>query len=508
MKFKLFYNRVLITVILLMIQIYWLFLLLTRLINYSTVISFVFTLLSIFIILFLIKKDENPSYKIAWIVLVMVLPLFGGLLYVFFGDKRPSKKMRDKFDRQRNKMNNLMSSDKNLISKVESECPRGIGTAKYISNQSNYAISTNTQTKYYPLGESMFEDMIEALRGANHFIFMEYFIVNEGKMWESILSVLEQKIKEGVDVRFVYDDVGSLFTLPQDYFLKLERLGIKCFAFNPFVPVMSLVMNNRDHRKILVVDGYIGFTGGINLSDEYINEYSKYGHWKDTGVRLIGEGVWNLTHMFLEMWNSFRFEDDEYTKFMPRYNHPEEFEFDGYVQAFGDSPLDDESLGENVYLDIVNKANHYVYICTPYLVLDDHMKDSLCLAAKRGVDVRIITPGIPDKKIVYRLTRSNYTPLLKAGVRIYEYAPGFLHAKSFVSDDCCGVVGTINLDYRSLYLHFENGVYLMNCSAIEDLKKDCLETMKKSREIYKEFHIHGMISQLFDAILRLLSPLL
>lgn len=508
MKFKLFHNRVLITVILLLVQIYWLFLLLIRLINYSTVISLMFTILSISIVLFLVKKDENANYKIAWIVLVMVLPLFGGLLYVFLGDKRPSKKMREKFNRQRSKMMNTMPSDKELLSKIEDENPRGIGTAKYISSQSKYSIYSNTQTKYYPLGENMFEDMLEALRNAKHFIFMEYFIVNEGKMWDSILSILEQKVKEGVEVRFVYDDVGSLFTLSQDYFLKLERKGIKCFAFNPFVPVMSLVMNNRDHRKILVVDGYIGFTGGINLADEYINEYSKYGHWKDTGVRLIGEGVWNLTHMFLEMWNSFRLEDSEYSKFMPHMYHTDDFVSDGYVQAFGDSPLDDESVSENVYLDIVNKANKYVYICTPYLVLDDHMKDSLCLAAKRGVDVRIVTPGIPDKKIVYRLTRSNYTPLLKAGVRIYEYAPGFLHAKSFVSDDCCGVVGTINLDYRSLYLHFENGVYMIDSSALADLKQDCLDTMEKSREIYKEFHIHGMISQLFDSILRLLSPLL
>lgn len=505
---KLLNNRILITVVLLAIQIYWLFLMLTRLATYSTWISILFTLLSVVIVLFLVKKDENPNYKIAWIVLVMVLPLFGGLLYLFFGGKRPSKKMREKFNVQRSKMNDTMPDDTKLLSQIYRDEPRGIGAAKYISSQSGYSVYSKTQTKYYPLGDCMFEDIVEALRSAKHFIFLEYFIVQEGKMWDSMLAILEDKVKEGVEVRFIYDDFGSLLTLPQDYALKLERKGIKCLAFNPFVPVMSLVMNNRDHRKILVVDGYIGFTGGINLSDEYINEYARFGHWKDSGIRLMGEGVWNLTHMFLEMWNSFRCEDASFEMFKPHSYYMDEFESDGYVQPFGDSPLDDESVGENVYLDIVNKANTYVYIFTPYLVLDDQMKDSLCLAAKRGVDVRIVTPGIPDKKIVYRLTRSNYTPLLKAGVRIYEYTPGFLHAKNIVSDDCCGVVGTINLDYRSLYLHFECGTYLVGCSSIESIKKDCLETMEKSQEIVKEFHIHGMISQLFDAILRLLSPIL
>jgi cardiolipin synthase len=356
----------------------------------------------------------------------------------------------------------------------------------------------------------MFEAMLEEMRKAEHFIFLEFFIVEEGEMWGRMLEVLLEKARQGVEVRMLYDDMGSVALLPFDYAKKLEEMDthIKCIPFNPVVPFLAMVMNNRDHRKILVVDGNIGFTGGVNLADEYINAREKYGHWKDSGLKLVGEGVWNLTVMFMEMWNAC-----SETKLIPEMHVPksandsEQEEHIGFVLPYGDDPLDDENVGEDTYIEIINQAKDYVYIITPYLILDDEMKRALIMASKRGVDVRIVTPGIPDKKVVFRLTRANYLPLLKAGVKIYEYTPGFVHAKSFLSDDNVGVVGTINLDYRSLYLHFECAVWMYQVPALIDLKKDTLETIEKSRRVYEEdVHTKG-IGRLFDGLLRVMAPL-
>jgi cardiolipin synthase len=354
----------------------------------------------------------------------------------------------------------------------------------------------------------MFQDMLEELKKAEHFIFMEYFIVEDGKMWGSILEVLEEKARAGLDVRFIYDDLGSVSLLPTGYDKQLEAKGIRCIAFNPFVPLLSLVMNNRDHRKITVIDGHTAFSGGVNLADEYINEKVRFGHWKDTGFMLKGEAVWNYTVMFLRMWNAFRHTDTDYEAFRPQIYHPEAFLSDGFVQPYGDTPLDDEVVAENVYLNILNQARDYVYIFTPYLIIDHEMNTALCLAAKRGVDVRIVTPGIPDKKVIFQLTRSYYPPLLKAGVRIYEYTPGFLHAKSYVCDDETAVVGTINMDYRGLYLHFECGTCFYRNSIVEQVKQDSLATMEKSRELALSDTRQGFFGGLFCALLRVFAPML
>ena len=336
---------------------------------------------------------------------------------------------------------------------------------------------------------------------------MEYFIVSEGEMWEEVLKILKQKADEGLDVRMIYDDMGCVTLLPGGYFKWLEKCGIKCMAFNPVIPFFSLVMNNRDHRKILDIDGHTAFTGGINLADEYINKKVRFGYWKDTGVRLKGEGVWNFTEMFLEMWNAFRKEDTDISCFKPHVYHPEPFEGEGFVQPYTDSPLDNETIAENVYLDILNQAKKYVYIFTPYLIVDDVMRNALCMAAKRGVDVRIVTPGTPDKPTIFRLTRSNYPPLLRAGIRIYEYTPGFIHAKSYISDDEFGVVGSVNMDFRSLYLHFECATLLYRTSGLKELKKDSLDTIEVSREITLKDCKQGIIGGLFDSVLRVFAPL-
>ena len=322
------------------------------------------------------------------------------------------------------------------------------------------------------------------------------------------LTILKQKVKEGVEVRFMYDDMGSLTMLPFRYYQKLESYGIKCIAFNHFVPFISAVMNTRDHRKITVIDGNVGFSGGFNLADEYINAKVKYGHWKDTGVMIKGEAVWNLTLMFLTTWNASLNTFEDYDKYHPRHYICPEISPNGYILPYGDSPLDNKPVGKNVYLNMINQAQKYIYIDTPYLIINDEIKNALCLAVRRGVDVRIITPGIPDKKMVFKVTRSYYEPLVNGGVRIYEYTPGFIHAKNFVCDDKIATVGTINLDYRSLYLHFECGVYMYDVPAIKDIKKDFLKTIAVSKEMTPEDVVKGRFRGWLEAILRLFAPLL
>ena len=356
----------------------------------------------------------------------------------------------------------------------------------------------------------MFSDMISEMEKAKRYIFFEYFIVDQGVMWNRMLDTLVKKVEEGVDVRMIYDDVGSMFLLPGDFENRMESLGIKCMAFNKFRPVVSVVMNHRDHRKILVIDGHTAFTGGINLADEYINQKERFGHWKDTGVMLKGRGVWSFTVMFLEMWNAFRTDTGKFEDFRPCEEELEnmiEAEAGSFVQPFSDSPLDSEPVGENVYIEILSQARKYVYIFTPYLIIDNELQSALCLAAKRGVDVRIVTPGIPDKKLVFRITRSNYMPLLRAGVRIYEYSPGFIHAKSYVSDDRIGAVGTINMDYRSLFLHFECGTLIYGGKTLINLRDDSLETISVSREIKAQDMNQGFFASLFDAVMRVFAIL-
>lgn len=357
----------------------------------------------------------------------------------------------------------------------------------------------------------MFPVLVHELEQAKHFIFIEYFIINDGVMWHTILNILEKKAKEGVDVRLIYDGFGCLTTLPYKYDEEMRKHGIKCEVFNRFRPILNIIQNNRDHRKICVIDGWTGFTGGINLADEYINQRKRFGHWKDTAVMLKGDGVWNMTAMFLYMWGIVSRTDtsSDFGNYVPHRWHPEQFEGSGYVQPFCDSPLDDEVVGENVYLNIINRAKNYVYICTPYLIIDNEMMTALCLAAKSGVDVRIMTPGIPDKKMVFLLTQSYYKQLLESGVKIYEYQPGFLHAKSFVCDDKVGVVGTINLDYRSLYLHFEDGVWLYKNDVVLDIRNDFLETLEYCSSIDLEFCLKRNITvRAMQNILRVFAPLL
>lgn len=502
------FNRLTITVLLILIQLGWFALLLLKLADYASWISMLFMVVAVVMALYIVRRDDNPAYKMGWIIIVSIVPILGVTMYIFFGNKRPSKSLKKKLDRQERIHRDDLRQEDDLTGKVPK---RMYNTLNYVCREGPFPAWSDTESRYYSLGENAYRDLLDDLKNAEKFIFMEYFIISEGKMWDEIFDVLKSKAEEGVDVRIIYDDVGSINTLPKNFASALGKSGIKFIAFNPLTVVVSLIYNYRDHRKITVIDGHIGYSGGYNIADEYINKLNRFGHWKDTGIRLEGRAVWNFTVAFLNMWNAINKTDEDYAPFRPQendYGTLPENKTKGIVQPFSDSPLDGENVGENVYFEILAQAEDYVYIFTPYLVIDNEMKVALTLAAKRGVDVRIVTPGIPDKKMIFRLTRSYYEPLIRAGVRIYEYTPGFMHAKSYISDDKIGVVGSINMDYRSLYLHFECGALMIGCDALKDLKKDCIDTFERSREVQKkDLHV-GFFGTLFDSILRVLSPLL
>ena len=502
------FSRMVIVGVMITIQFALFLLLLVKFTHISGIMSMLFTIISALVVLWIINKSDNPAYKLAWIIPILIFNITGGVLYIILGNKKPSKNMRRELEKVQVRTSKVLYQDIDVINEIEKDNKTVLGHSNYINNASGFPIYKNTEVKYYKAGEDNYEDLIKELKKAKKYIFMEYFIIEEGKMWNSILEILEQKAKEGLDVRLMYDDMGCISLLPYGYDKELEKKGIKCIAFNPFKPLLSLAMNNRDHRKITVIDGHTGFTGGINLADEYINEKIRFGHWKDTGIMLKGDAVWNLTIMFLEMWNAVRKTDNNFLIYRPQVNQVETIVNDGYVQPYGDSPLDEEIVGENVYMNIINSAKDYVYIFTPYLIIDNEMMTSLCLAAKRGVDVKIVTPGIPDKKTVFKLTRSYYPQLIAAGVKIYEYTPGFIHAKVFICDDEIATVGTINMDYRSLYLHFECGVYLYKTKCIKDIKQDAIDTISVSHEFSKEDLKDSRRHALWQAILRVFAPLM
>ena len=468
--------------------------------DHIMIIRVFYLLLGFLLVLWLIKNSRSYSYTLPWIIIILLFPLIGTLLYLILGFNMKKSKVLDSIVKNEKKMSNYFKQDEKIKKEINNN-----SRIRYITDYVNYPATTNNDISYYPLGEKAFPEMLKELKKAKNFIFFEYFIVAHGKMWDSILEILKEKASQGVDVRVMYDDFGCLSTLKPNYPQELESYGIKCVAFNRLSPISGIIMNNRDHRKILVIDGRVAFSGGINIADEYINEEEKYGHWKDNGIKITGDAVWNFTVMFLTMWNSFKKDDKSFEEF--KYKH-EKTENKGIVIPYGETPLDNEITGQNIYLNIINQANDYVYICTPYLIVDTDMINALTLAAKRGVDVRIIIPGIPDKKIVYSLSESYVEPLVKDGVKVYKYTPGFVHGKVFVADDKIATVGTINLDYRSLYLHFECGVYMENTKCIKDIKKDMVETIEKSKELTKKDVTPSFIKAMFQSLLRLVAPLM
>lgn len=469
------------------------------------------------------KDDINPSYKIMWIIIFVVMPIFGVIMYLLWGNRRVPKKLRMRLvDTTQHLKDTLGENEVNLLY-LKSINPVLYRNAYYLQKNALSPVYTDTKTDYYAFGEDFFEPFIEDLKKAKKFIFLEFFIYHEGFMWDRILDILSQKVKEGLDVRVVYDGVGCLFHLPDHYDQTIRSHGIKCHVFAE--PRFSLnmsnyaLLNHRDHRKIAIIDGSIGYSGGVNLADEYINAIERFGVWKDTVYRLEGPAVFSMTAFFLQTWDILdESENTDVFNFIPnpsflQQKPPTDKDLfnskDGVVQPYMSSPLENETIAQTTYVNIIDNAHDYVYISTPYLVIDDNMLVSLITSAKKGVDVRILTPGIPDKPYVYLLTQSYYHSLIRAGVKIYEYTPGFNHAKMMVSDDTIAVVGSANLDFRSLFLHFENCCTFYGGRVVIDTKEDLLQSYALSKPIsMQDIHEYSFVKRTLMTIIRFFAPLL
>lgn len=476
-----------------------------------------FTLLSASVVIYIInRRQNNPVYQLAWVIPVLVFPVFGAMFYIFLQIQTGAKRIATRLDILIHSTGGYLRQDGVLLERLRQESRREAGLVQYMNGYGGFPIYDKTAVEYFPLGDDMFPRLKEELRAAKSYIFMEYFIIGRGRMWDEIMEILEEKAKEGVEVRVMYDGMCSLTLLPYGYPKKLEKKGIRCKMFSPVRPALSSYQNNRDHRKITVIDGHTAFTGGVNLADEYINEEERFGHWKDTAVMLKGAAVKSFLVMFLQMWNISERREESYEKYLDAAKEDLSAEVSppgcctgGYVMPYGDSPMDEETVGEHVYLDILNEAQDYVYIMTPYLILDSDMITALTFAAKRGVTVVIIMPHIPDKKYAYLLARSYYLELIQAGVKIYEYTPGFIHAKVFLCDDERAVVGSINLDFRSLYLHYECAAYIYKNDVAAVIKEDFADTLAKCQLITEEECMgYPLLKKAAGRVLRLFAPLM
>lgn len=475
----------------------------------NTAVNIIFELFALTVCLHIANKEIRTSHKLSWVFLITCFPVFGIPAYFLFGRAELTRRERRKMGEMTEEFQRLRIEDASVKEALYRENFYAGKQSAYITDYAGYPLYREGRSEYFSSGEAVFPRLLEDLRSAERFIFMEYFIIERGEMFDPILEILEEKAKSGVLVRVIYDDVGCIKTLPSKFYRSLREKGIECSRFNPFRPVMSVIMNNRDHRKITVVDGRVAYTGGFNLADEYINVRPHFGYWKDAGIRMEGDCVWSFTTMFLEMWTFITGVKEDYRQYRgPRFC-AEAGEPRGYIQPYSDSPLDFEYVGENVYINLINQAKKYVYIFTPYLILSSEMSLALINAAKSGVDVRILVPGVPDKRVVYLLTQSYFRHLIRGGVKIYKYLPGFLHSKCFVADDSYAVVGTINLDYRSLSLHFECGVFLYRSRVVADVRKDVLAAIEESHLVaLEETKDEGFLMRQFFGILKLLAPML
>ena len=503
-------KRLIFTAVSILLEIVFLLFLFTKVSEYATIIDWATRIVAIFLVLGLYSMDKTSSMKMPWIILMLAFPILGVSLYLLVGLNGSTKKMRARYEEIDKKLLPYLPDNRQILEWMKKESPQAGAIASYLTNYSCYPVYQNTDVTYYDEAIKGLDAQLEDLSKAEKFIFMEYHAIEDEEAWQRIQTVLEDRVKAGVEVRIFYDDMGSIWFVNMDFATKLKSLGIKCRVFNPILPGLNMFLNNRDHRKITVIDGKVAYTGGYNLANEYFNITHPYGIWKDTGIRMEGDAVKSMTVAFLEMWNAagnVKSKELVPEKYVIHYAYKAQQR--GYVQPYADSPLDGEQVGEEVYISMANKAEKYCWFITPYLIITDEMTHALTLAAKRGVDVRIITPGIPDKKMVYSVTRSFYHNLVKHGVRIYEWTPGFCHAKMSVADDKMATCGTINLDYRSLYHHFENGCFLADCDAVLEIRDDLIRTMGESREVteqYKEGRSAGLrIGQL---ILRLFAELL
>ncbi|MCM1040302.1 MAG: cardiolipin synthase [Ruminococcus sp.] len=464
-------------------------------------------LFTVVMVICLLNSKINPTAKITWLIVIMLLPVFGVLLFIYTQSDIGHRALKARTHQIITDTQESIPQSEESIRHLAKEDAAVAALAHYMHRSGCHPVYEKTSVTYFPLGEEKFAEMLKQLEKAKHFIFMEYFIVDEGLMWGKILEILAKKAAEGVEVRVMYDGTCEFALLPKDYPKRLKALGIKCKVFAPVSPFMSTHYNYRDHRKILVIDGHTAFNGGVNLADEYINAKVKFGHWKDTAVMVKGEAVKSYTLMFLQMWGIHE-KKSEYERYLSYPTYPVQ-EAEGYVIPYGDCPLDDDKLGERVYMDILNRALSCVHIMTPYLILDGEMETALKFAAERGVDVSLILPGIADKAIPYALAKTHYASLLESGVKIYEYTPGFVHAKVCVSDLSEAVVGTINLDYRSLYHHFECATYMYKTDCVAGIEADFQATLARCRQVTMEsVRREKWYVKLLGRLMKVVAPLL
>lgn len=490
-----------------LLQIAWFLVVAFYMNAYSARISIVTSIVAVVVVILMYRRDTNSSFKLSWTIAILAFPVLGLGIYLLLGRPDTTKGMRTRFAGIETIVYDKLVQSQDTFKELEDKDYSVANQARYIRDYARFPIYKNTDVSYHSEAFIGLEEIKKALLEAKDFIFMEYHAIEDEESFGQIHDILVQKAKEGVEVRILYDDMGSIFFINKDFISRMEADGIQCMAFNPVVPALRIFMNNRDHRKITVIDGRVAFTGGYNLANEYFNIVSPYGYWKDTGIRIEGDAVMSMTAMFLGMWNSTKQYDLDIARYLKNVNYSAKEE--GYVQPYADSPLDFERIGENVYLNIIKSAKHYLYIMTPYLIITDEMSREISLAAKRGVDVKIITPGIPDKKLVYKITRTYYSVLVRSGVEIYEYTPGFCHGKMCIADDEIATVGTINFDYRSLYHHFENGCLLYKCNAIKDIKADFTDTFEQCENVTQRYNIVSRKAlKVGQCVLRLFAPLL
>ena len=460
-------------------------------------------------VIYLINSRIDPTAKITWMAVILAAPVPGSLLLLFTKADVGHRALKRQHMYHLQKSADAIPQSAAVMEHLTEVSPESAELVHYIARTGCFRAFDRTEAEYLPSGEAKFDALLRELERAEKFIFMEYFIIREGHMWGRVLEVLAKKAAEGVEVRVMYDGRCEFAFLPHNYPRRLEALGIRCRVFAPLAPFVSTHYNYRDHRKIVVIDGRVGFTGGVNLADEYINREKRFGHWKDASVLLRGEAVRGLTLMFLQMWYTYDPEPEKNAAAYLTADSAAPADAEGFVVPYSDCPLDGEKVGERVYMDILERARRYVHIMTPYLILDQELEAALIFAAKRGVEVSIVLPGIPDKPIPYALAYTHYAPLLEAGVKIFEYTPGFVHAKVFVSDDKCAVVGTINLDYRSLYHHFECAAYLCRTPCVADIERDFQETLPLCRRITPESMKQEKFGRkLTGVLMKVFAPLL
>ncbi len=513
------FSRFLILVICILIQIHFLWAVYSFL-NDKFAYGF-FVALSALELMVILNQEGSSAFKIAWIVPILVFPVFGGLLYLFIKLQGTVKKMRRHLDREAIRSGSEMIQSPEVTAHIaESESKELHSVSMYLNGYCGYPTYDDTEVRYYGSGEEFFPVFYEELEKAKDFIFMEYFIVSIGEVWERVYGILKKKAKEGVEIKFMYDGTNAIQNLPFKYAKELKKEGIDAKIFSPIVPALASYQNNRDHRKICVIDGHTAFTGGVNIADEYANITSRFGYWKDSAAMFKGSAANTFTMMFLQMWNTTHpLLDRKVTDVLPYRRYCYELaskkdkgrgsdERKGFVIPYGDSPLDSETIGENIYAFILNTAREYVYIKTPYLILDDRLMSALCFAAKRGVDVRIMFPEIPDKAYAYWLGHAYFKELILSGVRIFKFKPGFVHSKEFICDGKLGVIGSINLDFRSLYLHFENAVFMYDVLAVKDMEKDFRKNLRDCVEIDMEAYEElPPLKLFFGKALRVFAPL-